>query len=656
MSWREALRAWWQGIRGPRGRAGPVPAEHARSPRPPLVLPLPAVETFTLLGPLPTFLDACRRRVAGWGWDAVASLPTWAGGRARGPAAGRARTQWPGFRKAAMRRLAPRLWRSAVRQLAFARGLAERYRYRADEGEPRLLLAPPRERAFPPWFGALEGVPGTAVPDWPFPGASRPVEWEMRGSPGEEEAREEVPLPGDVPWASPVGPGERAMWEALPSEERFARPAVTDVGRAGGSKAEGVQASQATGPRQTPRLRGGAGRADATEGPPRAPTQGLSPEPQEKGFVAGSALRGPKRSLLSRVRRFLERLSARPGIADVSTPPSLPQPGGATPPGRSPAQPQDRRAQAPSPAKARVRPMSRPSYPPPSLAEDLPAAVPHAVSWTSAGAPAAAEMASEQATGGPVQRTTDETQADVPGDRDVGTPEPGASPQVVGAGRQPLPVPGQLMARLGAGAPLPPATRQFLEGVLRRPLKGVRVHTGWEAGRITRALGAAAATLGDHILLSPGFPGVDTPRGMSLLAHEVVHARQAAERGPALEGAPEAREEEAEALRAQWAVQALSRVPVPPPAGPPFPDMPPRPSPPAATSGRAMMPPTPVIATPSSGPFRRAPAEETVAPSPPAPAPVAQPPLAPDVDALAEEVYRRLRYRLEIEREQRGLG
>ena len=234
------------------------------------------------------------------------------------------------------------------------------------------------------------------------------------------------------------------------------------------------------------------------------------------------------------------------------------------------------------------------------------------------------------------------------------------------------------LRRLGPGAPLPQGTRALLEGILRLPLASVRLHTEPEAAAVTGEIGAVAATLGPHVLLSSTRRDLESPGGLALLAHEATHAVQEARRGPTREGAPEAREQEAEAIRSEEVVrQALAgawpHVAVPPASPPSMPTMPlwrgpvisPESSAVAAGGGSfaaAFPSPAPraIMATPSVGPLQRTVevGEMSTSVGAPATSPAQTQAQgqgqAPDMEVLAEEIYRRIRYRLDLEREQRG--
>lgn len=101
-----------------------------------------------------------------------------------------------------------------------------------------------------------------------------------------------------------------------------------------------------------------------------------------------------------------------------------------------------------------------------------------------------------------------------------------ASPET---GPRPLPsgLPQDAQAGVaGPGVPLAPAMRAHLEPVVGAPLGGVRVHTGPRAVRAAEGLGAAAYTVGDHLVFGAGQYRPDTAVGRALVAHEAAHAVQ----------------------------------------------------------------------------------------------------------------------------------
>jgi len=81
-------------------------------------------------------------------------------------------------------------------------------------------------------------------------------------------------------------------------------------------------------------------------------------------------------------------------------------------------------------------------------------------------------------------------------------------------------------ARAGRGAPLPPATRSFMEPRLGRDLGHVRVHDGAPAAEASRAVGAKAFTVGNDVFFGAGRYRPETGEGRRLIAHELVHTVQ----------------------------------------------------------------------------------------------------------------------------------
>ncbi|WP_300336145.1 DUF4157 domain-containing protein [Accumulibacter sp.] len=96
-----------------------------------------------------------------------------------------------------------------------------------------------------------------------------------------------------------------------------------------------------------------------------------------------------------------------------------------------------------------------------------------------------------------------------------------------GAGEQPAtPVDENVVARLGTGAPLDPATRGYFEQRLKVDLTQVRVHTGPDAVREAERLSAKAFTVGEHIAFAQDEYQPGTPEGQQLIAHELAHVAQ----------------------------------------------------------------------------------------------------------------------------------
>jgi hypothetical protein len=74
----------------------------------------------------------------------------------------------------------------------------------------------------------------------------------------------------------------------------------------------------------------------------------------------------------------------------------------------------------------------------------------------------------------------------------------------------------------GAGAPLPPDVRSFMEPWLGADLGHVRTHYDDQAAELARSLDAAALTIGSHVFFGPG----TAPDVSPLTAHELTHAVQ----------------------------------------------------------------------------------------------------------------------------------
>lgn len=74
----------------------------------------------------------------------------------------------------------------------------------------------------------------------------------------------------------------------------------------------------------------------------------------------------------------------------------------------------------------------------------------------------------------------------------------------------------------GAGRPLPEPVRNRMEGAFGADFSDVRVHTGPQAGVLSRQLGALAFTAGSDIVLGEGSGLAD----QRTLAHELTHVLQ----------------------------------------------------------------------------------------------------------------------------------
>lgn len=99
------------------------------------------------------------------------------------------------------------------------------------------------------------------------------------------------------------------------------------------------------------------------------------------------------------------------------------------------------------------------------------------------------------------------------------------------------PVPAQLErsieATRGSGKALDDGLRGSMEQAFGRDLSAVRVHTGGEADRLSRSLGAEAFTTGADIYFREGQYRPETESGKELLAHELTHVAQ---QGSAVQG------------------------------------------------------------------------------------------------------------------------
>jgi Domain of unknown function (DUF4157)/Bacterial toxin 4 len=73
------------------------------------------------------------------------------------------------------------------------------------------------------------------------------------------------------------------------------------------------------------------------------------------------------------------------------------------------------------------------------------------------------------------------------------------------------------------GLPLPDGARAFMEKRFGQSFAQVRIHTGAETAESAAAIEAQAYTVGNHVVLPPGRPHLESPQGRLLLAHELVH-------------------------------------------------------------------------------------------------------------------------------------
>src|SRR5215471_219577 len=77
-----------------------------------------------------------------------------------------------------------------------------------------------------------------------------------------------------------------------------------------------------------------------------------------------------------------------------------------------------------------------------------------------------------------------------------------------------------------AGERLEPGIRRMMETLMAREFSQVRLHTGLAAAESARAVGAAAFTVGKHIVFGFGQYAPATERGRALLRHELAHTIQ----------------------------------------------------------------------------------------------------------------------------------
>jgi hypothetical protein len=81
---------------------------------------------------------------------------------------------------------------------------------------------------------------------------------------------------------------------------------------------------------------------------------------------------------------------------------------------------------------------------------------------------------------------------------------------------------------LSGGLSLPDELRASAESRLGRDLRGVRIHTGGEAGKLARQLDARAFTVGRDVVFGDGEYHPETRTGRGLVVHELVHVAQQA--------------------------------------------------------------------------------------------------------------------------------
>lgn len=87
-------------------------------------------------------------------------------------------------------------------------------------------------------------------------------------------------------------------------------------------------------------------------------------------------------------------------------------------------------------------------------------------------------------------------------------------------------VPSDFAGRLGAGAPLDPASRSYFEPRFGEDLGHVRIHDGPEADVAAESINARAFTLGTDVVFAAGEHDPSSESGKRLLAHELTHVMQ----------------------------------------------------------------------------------------------------------------------------------
>lgn len=80
-----------------------------------------------------------------------------------------------------------------------------------------------------------------------------------------------------------------------------------------------------------------------------------------------------------------------------------------------------------------------------------------------------------------------------------------------------------------SGAPLEPATRQFMESRFGHDFGRVRIHADAQAAAAAQSVGARAYTVGTDLVFNRGQYAPATPAGRHLLAHELAHVVQQAD-------------------------------------------------------------------------------------------------------------------------------
>jgi hypothetical protein len=126
---------------------------------------------------------------------------------------------------------------------------------------------------------------------------------------------------------------------------------------------------------------------------------------------------------------------------------------------------------------------------------------------------------------------------DARGDAAPAAPRAPATSPIARRGDGPTHASPALMNEIAAarplGRPLPTHVRRFMEPRFRADFRGVRVHTGDHAARLSNRLNAHAFTLGNQVFFGRDRFNPDTHAGRHLIAHELTHTIQ--QRGAAQE-------------------------------------------------------------------------------------------------------------------------
>ena len=207
-----------------------------------------------------------------------------------------------------------------------------------------------------------------------------------------------------------------------------------------------------------------------------------------------------------------------------------------------------------------------------------------------------------------------------------------------------------LLIPAGPGEPLPTLVRRPFERLLGRDLSRVRTHIS----TAPLVLDAEAFTSGRHVVFAPGRRDLRSPRGLTLLGHELAHLGQSL----GLSARPGARRadvdpDERRALKQEDVVRRLVErgwpdepvMKVRRQAGPVLDsgvDLMPEVARPRSTTSRPGAETTEALAVAR---LRPAPA------SPPTPRPASD--AGPDLEELSQQVYQRIRARLVAERDRR---